>query len=150
MAPQFSVSKPKATRLHIKRFYQSSFTALIVLVLSAACSPQSSPQNSEPTATEVLIVATPVPTLALRPIDTPSVVAVAQATIAPTLTTDPSDQSLDVYPAPDGTSAVIRKVNATAPFKIVGRTADNTWIQVTYDDGLEGWVIVTAFTPRVI
>src|SRR5690349_3719121 len=131
MAPQFYVSKPKVTRLHIQRSYQITLVVLLILILSAACSPQASPENTEPTATEAQIVATPVPTLAMRPIDTPTVIAVAQATMMPTLTPDPGDQNVDVYPAPDGTSAVIRKVNAIAPFKIVGRTADNTWIQVT-------------------
>ncbi|MEO8606508.1 MAG: SH3 domain-containing protein [Chloroflexota bacterium] len=135
-------------RLHIKRFYQS--TVLAIVILSVACGPQSSPQNTEPTATELQFVATPVPTLAMRPIDTPTVIAMAQATLAPTATIDPNEQDVDVYPAPDGTSAIIRKVNAIAPFKIIGRTADNTWIQVSYDDGLEGWVIVTAYKPEGI
>jgi uncharacterized protein YgiM (DUF1202 family) len=63
---------------------------------------------------------------------------------------DPGNPIVDVYQAPDGTSSILRTVNALAPFKIVGRTADDTWIQVTYDDGLNGWIIVTAFAPRVI
>jgi len=151
MAPQFSVRKPKAMRLHNQRFYQSTLTVLVLIaLLSAACGPQASPQNTEPTATEIQVIATPVPTLARRPIDTPTVIAVAPTAAPPTATTDPGAQTVDVYPAPDGTSAVIRKVNVIAPFRIVGRTADNTWIQVAYDDGLEGWVIVTAFAPRVI
>ncbi|MBZ0286606.1 MAG: SH3 domain-containing protein, partial [Anaerolineae bacterium] len=139
--------------MHNQRLYQSTLGLLIVFVfLSAACSPQSSPPNTEPTATDVQVVATPVPTLAMRPIDTPTVIAVAPTAAPPTATatTDPASQTVDVYPAPDGTTGVIRTVNAIAPFRIIGRTADNTWIQVAYDDGLQGWVIITAFAPRII
>jgi len=133
-------------RLHHQRHFHSIL--LVLFILGAACSPQPIVQDTPSTPTDVQVVATPVPTLALRPIDTPTVIA--SPTPAPTTTNQSGEQNVDVYRAPDGTSGVSRTVNALAPFKIVGRTPDNVWIQVAYDDGLSGWIIVTAFAPRLI
>jgi hypothetical protein len=147
MVTQYIVSKLKAMRLQNQRCFSY---ILFVLLLGAACSPQSPTQENVPTPTEIVVVATPVPTLVMRPIDTPTVIASATVVYVPTNTPETGEQNVDVYAAPDGTSGIVRTVNALAPFKIVGRTPDNVWIQVTYDDGLNGWIIVTAFAPRVI
>jgi hypothetical protein len=137
----------EATRLHNRRLFLS--TLVLLLFLGVACSPQDSPSTTiEPGATQAQVLATPVPTLAMRPIDTATVIA--SPTARPTATPEPGQQNVDVYQSPDGTSAILRTVNALAPFSITGRTIDNIWIQVSYDDGLSGWILVTAFAPRVI
>jgi hypothetical protein len=52
-----------------------------------------------------------------------------------------TDTRLRVHAAPALDSATVTFLDPAAPVKIIGRTADNEWIQVRSADNTEGWVV---------
>ncbi|MBE2270558.1 MAG: SH3 domain-containing protein [Anaerolinea sp.] len=95
---------------------------------------------------------TPTPTITPTMYPTPSPVP----TIAPTPTLMPSptpfvsriptelagaEGMAYVRDEPNTLFPVTRSVSATAPFSAIGRSHDSQWLQVRFDDGIDGWIV---------
>jgi uncharacterized protein YraI len=96
-----------------------------------------------------IITLTPVPTQ----INLPAMTYVPPATFTPVMypttpypTAPPSAQvcatcsQLRLRSSPGTAGDVVTMLNAGMPLSIIGRTADNAWVQVVLDDGRNGWV----------
>ncbi len=95
---------------------------------------------------------TPTPTVTptLEPSSTPAPTVIPTETPLPSPTPFvsliPRDLALSgamvyVRDEPDLLLPVIRTVNVVAPWSAVGRTGDNQWLQVRFDDGFTGWIV---------
>lgn len=95
-------------------------------ILTASPAPTLTPgvYPPPPTFTPVIIPQTPVPTTAAPP----------SAQVCPTC------ENLRLRAAPGTAGDVITMLAANVPLSIIGRTADNAWVQVVASDGQSGWV----------
>lgn len=95
---------------------------------------------------------TPTPTLTptLEPSSTPTPTVVPTETPIPSPTPIvaliPRDLAVSgdmvyVRNEPDLLAPVTRTVNVVAPWSAIGRTGDNQWLQVRFDDGFVGWLV---------
>lgn len=95
---------------------------------------------------------TPTPTLTptLEPSSTPTPTVVPTETPIPSPTPIvaliPQDLAVSgdmvyVRNEPDLLAPVTRTVNVVAPWSAIGRTGDNQWLQVRFDDGFVGWLV---------
>jgi uncharacterized protein YraI len=48
---------------------------------------------------------------------------------------------LPVYSGPDNQSETVARSPRGTNFVVVGRSADGSWLQVTTDEGVTGWVV---------
>lgn len=131
-----------------RRFKKSLRLCVIMVLLCAACLPESTVPTIEPTATR-----TPFPTLPPRPTATdilPTLSPTEPFTPQPTSETAPNGEigirasSVDVRQSPGTAGEVIRTLRGVAPVRIVGRTDEYQWLEVTLPDGVSGWVLASA------
>jgi uncharacterized protein YgiM (DUF1202 family) len=118
---------------------------LAILLIASGCNLQAVPPEpptntpAPPTATLPASTQRPIPTLAvtLTPLPTP--------TLTPVVSTIPQELvgqegMIYVREAPDVLTAVNRTVGSSTPWTPIGRTADNQWLQVQFNDGVTGWI----------
>lgn len=115
---------------------------VVALAVLSACSLQQAPPTATPTNTPTVAVPnTPVPTIGATP----------AFAITPTATPEPApsiprafaggENRLFVRETPSLLSRISRVVNDLAGWRAVGRTEDNLWLQVEFDDGSSGWIV---------
>ncbi|GAB4508695.1 MAG: hypothetical protein OHK0046_01890 [Anaerolineae bacterium] len=119
------------------------FLALLLIGL-AACEPAAPPPQ-----TAVIITATPRPLN--TPLNPPPTVAIPALTLtvalSPTLETSGNGQvvvneaGINLFTAPSGSAPVIRIIRSSAPLTLIGRTAENDWLQARFADGVIGWLL---------
>ncbi len=119
-------------------FNLKKLSALIVaLFMLASCATQDQGPPS-PTPTEMIAIATlppltPVPTLAaLAPTSAP--------TVFRAMTVNPLGLLPYVHESPGQMSRIVRVPSAETSVLLVGRTQDNAWVEIRFDDGQAGWV----------
>ncbi len=109
-------------------------------------SPTPSLTPSQPPAITLAPTLTPVPSLTSTFGQPPTFTPVVFATLTPSSTPLPSAQvcetcnNLRLRDKPGSAGSVIDLLSAGTPVTIVGRTENNTWIQVVLADGRTGWV----------
>ncbi|MEP7293648.1 MAG: SH3 domain-containing protein [Chloroflexota bacterium] len=119
--------------------------ALVMLLLAAACSPTAVVPT--PTATPIVLTTTPVPR---TPVPTYDVIETATPTPVPTEPLIIRDSlsgtadSLYVRERPSTMAAIIRSVSASDALDYSGRTDDNRWVEVVFDDETTGWLLARA------
>lgn len=120
--------------------------ALIIVMLAAACAPTAVPT---PTPTPIVLTTTPVPR---TPVPTFDVVETATPTPVPTQpliirdAMSGNEDALYVREKPSTMAAITTTVNASDPLNFTGRTEDNRWVQVTFEDETSGWLLARALT----
>lgn len=140
----------------------------LALLLSAACNPifdtaggdgnEPAPatvalETVAPTATEppnvTYVIVTSTTTATPTPTHTPDYTATPTATPTASLTPAPTVIAaliredvplLRLRETPGTAGTIITQLEAETPLQIVGRTADNSWVQVIAPDGRTGWM----------
>lgn len=112
--------------------------AITALLIGACTLTQSTPT---PTPTET---PTPAPTPSLVPTIAPSPTLMPSPT--PVVSLLPSelagrDRMVYVREAPNTLFPVVRTINNAAPWEALGRSDDNQWLEVRFDDGFSGWIV---------
>lgn len=129
-----------------RHLFTTRVSALVILMLAAACSPTAAPT---PTPSPIVLTTTPVPR---TPVPTFDVVETATPTPVPTQPLIIRDamsgngDSLYVREKPSTMAAITISVNASDPLNFTGRTEDDRWVQVTFEDESSGWLLARALT----
>jgi uncharacterized protein YgiM (DUF1202 family) len=92
---------------------------------------------------EPVLLPTPTPTPggeAAAPTTAPTAAATA-TTETTTVTAQVIPFFLPVYSGPDNQSETVARSPRGTNFVVVGRSADGSWLQVTTDEGVTGWVV---------
>lgn len=111
------------------------------------------PTTAAPAATAIPPQPTSAPAQTIAP--PPSFTPVVAATLTPLPTSSPSAQvcptcdQLRLRDAPGTAGGIIGMLNAGLMLSIIGRTADNAWVQVVLDDGRNGWVAAQYLTITI-
>ncbi|MBK9749736.1 MAG: SH3 domain-containing protein [Chloroflexi bacterium] len=114
-------------------------SAGLTAVLISACTLAQPTPTPTPTVT---------PTLEPSSTPTPTVVPTETPIPSPTpiISLIPRDLAVSgdmvyVRDVPDLLAPITRTVNVVAPWSAIGRTGDNQWLQVRFDDGVVGWLV---------
>lgn len=104
-----------------------------------------------PTLTAAPTLTVPAPTVTVPPSFTP----VIAATSTPLPTALPAVQvcatcgNLRLRSSPGTAGQILTLLPADLPLSVIGRTADNAWVQVVLPDGSSGWVAAQYLTLRI-
>ena len=143
-------TEPSSTPI---RTVTATETATVVFTNTPTNSP--TPPPSFTPADWQLPTRTPLPTLTPNVIASPTTQYVQPPTFTPVLApqTPPTPvptvvsalvcatcDYLRVRESPGTSSAIVTQLPANTPLTIIGRTADNAWVQVVLPDGVTGWV----------
>ncbi len=114
-------------------------SAGLTAVLISACTLAQPTPTPTPTVTPTLEPsATPTPTVV--PTETPVPSPTPLVSLIPRDLAVAGDM-VYVRDEPDLLAPITRTVNVVAPWSAIGRTGDNQWLQVRFDDGVVGWLV---------
>lgn len=137
-------------KFDLPKRYSTCLACLLVLVLSA-CNLEAIPEET-PTPTATLVTPSPTPTETATLIPTVEATATPNPTQTPIPTATPIISSIPsqlageegmlyVRESPNALEASARTVGISTPWTPVGRTEDNQWLQVQFNDGYTGWIV---------
>jgi len=120
--------------------------AAVPSLLTAASPPSPGPSSTAPAintrspAVAALVTSTPLALPATATLATPTVTASATTTPGVTGQVIATGGGLRLRQSPGTAGAIVDSLAALDQLKIVGRTADNAWLQVVTAKGAQGWV----------
>lgn len=104
-----------------------------------------------PTLTVAPTLTSPPPTISPPPSFTPAIAATNTPlpTALPAAQVCPTCANLRLRASPGTAGQILTLLPADLPLSVIGRTADNAWVQVVLPDGSSGWVAAAYLTLRI-
>jgi uncharacterized protein YraI len=125
--------------------------AAIVLPSLTAAPTQMPSAVPLPSLTAAPTLTVPPPTMTPPPSFTPALAATNTPlpTALPAAQVCPTCANLRLRASPGTAGQVLTLLPADLPLSVIGRTADNAWVQVVLPDGSSGWVAAQYLTLRI-